>query len=179
MSEYKIIPYIEVNGMRTLSDGTVKAIWEQMRQENIVKRMFYDGSVCDEMKFLAWMKSPHKIIHTMWDEGEIAALCLLTGYNGHSAIGHYCIFKKFLREKANEIAKQAIEYWFSWKTKNGEPALHSIVGFTPDNNRLAIKMLPRMGFTIVGTIPDLAWNAYKKKRVGITISYRRRQENGD
>lgn len=168
-SGIKIVPYVELNGRRTLTDEMVAAIWEQMLADGTANVVF-GGSVKDKEQFVTMFKN-HNIFPILIGVGEVpAGVAWLSDVGKNYAHGHFCLFGNSWG-RALPVGKAILDYWFSMH-KDGLPVLDVIIGKVPATNKLAVAFIKKLGFEILGTIPLIGGD------MGLVISYITRQKNG-
>lgn len=164
-----IIPYVEIDGTRTLSDEILKNIWGLMVVQNLYKKVFYDGGVTDAASFIKWLKRPTNFVVTQWDGDNPVSVCWLNDTDKNSGKGHFCFFKDYWGQSA-EYGKEVLRYWFGFE-QDGNPILDVVIGFTPENNRLALRLVNNLGGVSIGTIPYILYDIYHNKKIGAVVSY--------
>lgn len=136
--------------------------------------VFYDGQVVNPEGFMAVMKKPANVPVFFFRDTEPLGVAWLNGLSGGIAFAHFCGLKAALGS-TQKIGRLALNYWMSFARTDGGPLLSVILGITPDNNRLAVSFIRRIGFHPLGVIPGILWDAYAAERVGALVSYYARQ----
>ncbi|NIW43344.1 MAG: hypothetical protein GWN14_00665 [candidate division Zixibacteria bacterium] len=72
-----------------------------------------------------------------------------------------------------ELGIETLRYWFGFKNDSQEYILDVILGFTPSNNRLAVRYIQKVGMHIVGEIPGIKFGVDSE---GAVLSYIKRSE---
>lgn len=168
-------PYVEINGFRTFSDDYIMALYDQMEKEGTAKRVFYIGSVTNRIDFLKWMKSPNIsvliIVEDMIDKVPLALSWITEAKDGRGWF-NFNIFKKAWGPQSLEVMALTKKTWFSFMRPDGkEPIFRVLMGITPANNKLAIRLMQKMGVTFLGLIPDFVTNHWTGTRCGAYLSY--------
>ena len=158
-----LVPYVEINGQRTISDAAVRALWEQMVYEGTAHIVFNE-TVKTSDDFLRLFKSPNVFPVLAGINGIAMGAAWLTDVGPNSAVGHFCMFKSSWGFYSYDVGEEILKYWFSLK-KDNKPMLDVIIGRTPADNRKALKYIERLGFQLLGTIPYLSGGK------GLVISY--------
>lgn len=173
---FKIIPFVKSADGWNLSDIQLLGIYFKMLKHRLVNRVFIQGEADTPEKFIEVMKNSRNAVNIVVnDDGECLVLSWLNKWGFNNAFVHHCFFPEVWGEKSVEIGKMVLKYWFDMKKENGEPILDVIMGKTPENNRLAVKFIQRMGFTIVGTVPKICYDVKSKKKIGAIFSYIQRE----
>ena len=161
-----LVPYVEINGQRTLSDEAIRALWEQMIYEGTAHVVFNE-TVKSSDDFLRLFKSPN-VFPVVAGHGALAmGMAWLTDVGQNYASGHFCMFNASWGALSYEVGNEIIKYWFSLQ-KEGKPMLDVVIGKVPETNRKALKYIERLGFNIIGTIPFISSGK------GLVISYKTR-----
>jgi hypothetical protein len=152
----QIIPYTEIDGIRTLKDSQVRAIFERMDPA----AMFPQGSVrCADDLLMFWKN--YAIAHVIEHEGEIIWAAWLTGLQPTHAYGHFC--KLGGKVPGRVLVKQSLDYWWSVLP------LSVIIGLIPEDNRPAINLMRRAGFTVRKPIKNMLYNVHTGRKTGAVI----------
>lgn len=174
----ELIPYVEINGNRSLSDDNVKQIFHRMKSEGTLHVVFYDGSIKTEDDFVAYLKSPNNLPVFILSDGELSGLAWLNRVEGNHATAHFCLLKNVWGEKSYDVGKKVLSYWFSFPGSDGEPLFDLLLGVIPSFNQKAIKYIEKLGFRVIGEIPKLYKNVYSGKFETTSISYVLRESYG-
>ena len=137
-----------------------------MLEEQTFSRVFYDGSVRTSHGFLEAMQKPRNLPVFYFEGTSPMGFAWLNGINGGIAFAHFCGLRG---ARAVELGRMTLDYWFS-----AFRFLHVVMGTMPASNKLALRFVKRLGFTIVGEVPGMLFDAYEGKRVPGVISYRGR-----
>lgn len=135
-----------------------------MVEEGAYQRVFYDGTIAPE-KFVETMQKPSNVVVFFFDHFEPLGLAWLNGLNGSTAFAHFCGLKS-ARGRSVEIGRAALGYWMQ-----NFKFLRVILGLTPSNNRLAVRFIERIGFSVMGEIPGVLFDAYQGRDVSAVLSY--------
>lgn len=178
----RILYYGQHDGAWSVPDHLMRAVFDLMAEEDLVRRVFYDGKVIDSAQFVETMKCKSNTVVLALDDHAIGkeillAIAWLNGHGPNHAFAHFCVFRA-ARKITKDVAGTVMGFWWSLKRPSGGPLLRVIMGKTPENNRAATIFLRRIGMKILGTVPAICWDAYERKSVGGVISYKERT-NGD
>jgi len=155
----RILPYIEVNGARTISDEDLKDIYNRMTHEGTLTTVFYGDRVNSELEFISFFKNPNNFIAVAFLDKEMCGFTWINSLNETYAFMHFCFFKEFWGEKMQGIGKTSFDYFKSWGR------FKVFIGMIPDFNKRAIQFAKKMGYVELGTIPEMV------KENGMTILY--------
>ena len=173
----QILPYVQVDGQWSVSDTYLKSLWQKMEEQNLVQKVFYAGEIKDEQGWINLCKNPRNILHLVLDEeNEAVSVIWLNGLQMSFAFAHFVCFKKIWGKRTKEVADESFKHWFSFKKKDDTPLFDVIIGKTPDANISAINFIKRIGMNVIGTIPNIAYDIYLGKKMGLVISYIERKE---
>jgi RimJ/RimL family protein N-acetyltransferase len=154
-----IIPYVEVNGMRTIPDERLKDIYNRMANEGTLSTVFYGSQINSEADFINFFKNGSNFICVAFLDKEMCGFTWINSLNETYAFMHFCFFKEFWGKRMEGIGKACFDYYKSWNR------FKVFIGMIPDFNKRAIKFAKRMGYVELGTIPEMV------KESGMTILY--------
>ena len=163
----ELLPYIEFNGTRTLSDDVLKEVFATIKREGTLATVFCDGKVSSPEDFIFTMKNPNNIVAFILLDGQIKGFAWLNGCSDNYAFAHFCFFKE-VWGKAEAMGKAVLDYWFKFPGVEG-PLFDLILGLMPKFNQRAQKFVERLGFVRVGEIPKMAVRG--TDRVPSVVSY--------
>lgn len=164
-NEIQLVPYVELESGWTLPDEFLYSLAGQMVREGTFHRVFYDGHITTPEQFLATMQKPANVPVFFFDGTEPLGFAWLNGLNGGLAFAHFGGLKS-ARGRSVRVGQLALAYWMKNFT-----FLRLILGITPQPNRLAVRFIERIGFRVLGEIPNVLWDAYQAERVPAVISY--------
>lgn len=171
LSRAGVLPYIEINGVRTVPDDVILHIFQKLQSDKTLSIVFYDGSVRTEDQFLNFIKSPMNCVCFGIMDGSISGLAWLNDINDGRGTAHFCVFKESWGKNAKLMAKEVMDYWFALTTSTGKPLFHLILGVTPSNYKPALRFVSQIGFTLIGEVPKVLFNAYSNSRINAILSY--------
>lgn len=177
MSDFVLIPYIQIDGSWTIPDELMKGLYRLMVQEGTAEKVFYSGSVLNEDHFLSACKSPgqHTLV-ILQQDGSPGGIVWLNGFMGASAQIHFCMFKAIWGTRTVEAGKKAVNYFFGLTKPDGEPLFKVLLGLTPAEYRVAIRFIKEVGVTVLGTIPHFLYHYFEKRTMGAVVSYLERRD---
>lgn len=155
----EILPYTEINGVKTVSDDELKTIFHRIESEGTLKIVFYNNTVKDEVEFIKFFKSTQNFIALAYLDKKPCGFTWINSLNETYAFMHFCFFKEFWGERMEGIGETSFDYFKSWGS------FQVFIGMIPGFNKKAIKFAKRMGYVELGTIPDMV------KDHGMTILY--------
>lgn len=160
----KLWPMVEYEGKYSVPDEILAAIWHQMEKEGKTKKNFFDGSINSLLSWLEFIKNRQvfPVLIVDLDKKEIKGVAWLNTV-GHDGVAeaHYFALGRYVRGGAELV----LGYWKTF------PGLRLIVGYTPESYKTPIKLLKKLGFKVIGTIPDYFHKLYENKREGAIVSY--------
>lgn len=141
------MPYAHYDGIPTLRDSDIVALWERMREDGTTDIVFYDGIIDDQYKFLAYMKSSRVQLFIGKIEGKTMGFGWLSHIEAKMARIHFCVFKRFwgagVHSIVNRFASDILR----------QTGLDIIMGIIPSWNVKATKYVEKCGYTILGEMP--------------------------
>ena len=169
-----IVPYVITDGVPSIKDSVLKTIYLDMVRKHLIEKVFRGGKIKNEHDFLFFVKSPANVFHTVWsDEGNILMIAWLNNFGANFAFAHFCCWPETWGKTSIELGKQTLNYWFDFMVDEKTPVLDVILGMTPNDNRLALRYIKRLGLTALGVLPKLKMG---DSRSGAVISYIERDE---
>jgi hypothetical protein len=165
MKEYTLLSYAAVDGIPTFKDSLIRGLFERMRGEDLVERVFYDGSVTTSEDFLQMMKQGMNRLFVIVIEGQAAGLCWLNNFGARRAEFHFCFFNNLRGIDAVEIGKAVVTELLYMEDGAGNPIFDVLFGMTEVENKPARAWCENMGFEYMGVIPSILYNAGQKKSV--------------
>jgi hypothetical protein len=169
----RVIPYIEINGARTFSDGYIANLFRLMEKEGTAKKVFHAGSVKAPEHFIKWMKNDKiNAVVVIEDDSNIPlAVAWITGMEDRRAWFNFNIFKAAWGKRSKEVATAARDHWLYMQDSRGEYLFNLLLGLTPENNRLALRMAKMCGAKPLPVIPNFETNFWTGERHGAVFSY--------
>lgn len=174
MSDIYLIPYIKIDGAWTIEDRIIQEMWNQMVVDNTWQTVFYDGNVSDAPSFMRFMQDKKNAIVTAWTDRPVG-IAWLNGFGVGAAYGHFCMFSEsWGNGLAFKVGDKIVDYWFDFQS-DGVSFLNVIIGIVPETNSMALRYVRKLGFQLVGTVPQSLFNHYENKNIGGVICYRERE----
>jgi len=176
--KFVIIPYVEVNGSYSLTDGVLREIWQKIVEQGLMQVVFYRGQITSEDDFIKLAKASHNVIHFIFtkDEGQIALVAWLNDIHETFATAHFLIFQEMWGKQSRNLGKLSLQYWFDFKKNDGSPLLDVIIGKTPHTYEIVINYLKKLGMTVLGVVPYVDYDIYKDEKIGHAISFITRED---
>ena len=173
---FTILPYVHVDNVWSLPDAWVYDIFTAMLKNNLVKRVFVDGSVKTHADFMAKCRSKGVLFFVAVNQNdELCAVAWLNSWGYQHCFAHLCMFPVVWGKHSIKLAQKIIRYWFTFKKADGSVMLKTIMGNTPESNRLAVRFNEKIGFKTVGLIPNIVYNAWTGETEGAVLTYIERQ----
>lgn len=152
------------------SEGRLIEIWLTMENEGLVDAVFYDG-IIDSLKKFRDFSGKH--LYSFYYDARLVGFSWLShfdpapkGSEKHGACRlHYCTFKAGRR-----ILRPATEHWIDFLLNYYD----FLLGHTPDCNKAGINFLKRVGFTVIGKIPEFAFIAKEGRKCDLIISFKKK-----
>jgi hypothetical protein len=169
MTNFEIIPYTEINGIRTFTDTDILDIYDRIIDKGN-GYIFNDGTIANRNKFLEVMKS-NGFLYIVYYKTNIVLIVWINRFEGKIARIHWCSFNGISCRKKIDAGKYVCEKLLTMKNDNGEYVLDLLIGYMPISNIVAIKFSKACGCIIGEKIPNLIWNAKTKKSESGIIGY--------
>ena len=173
--KYKILPYVQYDGAWSIPDSFIKECWDKLVENGLHEALFYSGVVIDREGFVQYLKLPMNKVFFIFIKKEIAAITWLNGVKQNYALVHGTGFPVAWGKHTKPMMKEMLKAWFGIKKEDGEFLFDLLVGETPVNNPFALKFIETIGMKRVGVVPLIAHDVYKKEKIGMAISYIKRE----
>jgi hypothetical protein len=170
-----IVPYVEMDGIRTFTDTEIMGFWDQMVADGTAVTTFLDGSVTNRREFLAFMKNSLTILYIVARDGEPGALVWFNSLEARVARIHFCVFQSAWGT-AVDPGRWVLDQLITMKGSNGDYLFDTFIGYTAAANRLAVRYSRKLGMKTVGVIPNLVWNQAAGKSEDGVVTYFTRGE---
>lgn len=150
----------------------LKAYWARLTEDKLVHRAYPAGDVASEIQFLESVFDPSNAFFLILDtqpvhpvEGytfQMVGHIMLTGFQGLAAQVHFSAVRD-LHGMTIPCGKEMMRQLFSLTRTNRVPYVKTLVGLTPQSNKLALKLIKSMGFRFQTVLPDSYWNDRAKR----------------
>ena len=160
MNDFRVIPYLPLDGILPLRDSHVLAFWAAMVRDGTVRRVFFDGSVTTAGQFLEKAKRADNLFFFCFDGDRPAAVCWLDSMSGTRAHIHFCVFKETWGQAAKALGKMVLKTIGGMRTSTGAPLLGMVLGVTEASNALAVRFAKSIGLSKCGYVPGYLFDAW-------------------
>ena len=162
-------PYLKNEGLWSIPDPVMIGVRDKMCELDRVKPTWYDGSIVSQEDFISFVQDPYIFPSLVVDRDEVQfkLLAWLSEFNNGVARGHFCYLGKY----DFDAGKMVLNFWKKLGT------LKVIVGTTPESYKIVLKIIERLGFHAIGSIPDCCNMIYLNRREAGVISYYLMGEN--
>lgn len=166
----RLIPLICKDGLWSISQEELLFLHSQLMYY-YGKRSFIDDTVATPEAWLAGVTSPNTTFFLLYHGSDPVMVLYFTGHAQTHVWGHFF----WLRSKIS--SKDKVEV-FRWSLSKAFQVLDCavIVGKTPADNKRTIKYLCKVGFTLVGNIPNMLHSSVKNKPVDASLLYIKRED---
>ncbi len=161
--DLKLWPLVHIEGKCTVHDDVLAGLWAEMQMNGKIEATFWDGSIKTVQEFVAYMKSNLNFVTLVvdLDKQKIVALFWLNNFQHGTAHAHFCFTDHYVPGAAEMVTT----YWKSFKIDR------VFIGITPESYTPVVKLMGKLGFQMVGTIPDYCDMVYRERREGAVIAY--------
>ncbi len=173
----RLFRYATIDGVRTLRDLQIAAIFEIARKEKILPTVMYsdDFEHWSPEKFLLFMKNEARVCWLIFQDEKLAGWVWLDDFGHRTARVHFCLFGWISKARLTvPIGKEVLRRLFDMEFRNGVK-LEVIRGETPAFNKLAVRFLKRVGMQIIGEIPSAAYRHQDDTSYAMVYSYINRE----
>jgi len=175
-ADIKIIPYVEVNGMRTLTDDDIMDLYDRVVSENLYPIVFYEGTVASKESFLKIMKGNANNLYVLKLGNETTGFVWLNRFEGRTAHFHFCTFKNtWGTGKNTDIAKQTLSTLINMQGTYGY-CFDLFIGWLPVWNHHAIDFVKNCGAKSAGIIPNAIYNMESAESESAEFIYLTRED---
>jgi len=174
--EFVIVPYVKVGDEWSLNMAVVAHIFRKMDDARLTGKVFYDELLKNDTQFLYMIQRSDHVVNMVFEGEACVAVTWLNRFGPNYAYANFVMFPEVWGPSTKEIGKKVMDYWFGLQNDNGQPIFDVLIGETPAVNRLAVRYIKQMGWTILGTIPKMGHGNNPDKRCGNVISYIEREE---
>jgi len=171
MNNVKIVPYVEVDGIRTFQDSTIIGLFERVVSDGIFDTIFYEGTVDSKEAFLTMMKGNGAILYLLLIEKEIIGFVWLNRFEGKTAHLHFCTFKNTWGTGKNVGIGR-----FTLRQLINMGCFDLFVGWLPVWNTHAINFVKACGAKTAGIIPNAVFNSKSGKSEPAEFIYLTRED---
>jgi len=145
-----ILPYCKIDGVPTLKDSDLAALFLQMQADDTVDQVFYEGDIRTPEDFVRMVHTPDTkfFVLTNPDTATTIGFCWLNQLERVTCQGHWVIFKSALSATSLDLLADAVQELLQKL---------SFIGFTgiiPTTNVGGNKVMKHTGMTLLGTIPN-------------------------
>jgi len=170
-SDIKIMPYCEIDGIRTFRDSEILEFYDRMVKARLAETVFSDGQIDNREDWLRAMKNPENFLYAVYVGKDVVFLVWLNRVEIRKAQFHYCGFFKGWRIGSVKIGKQFLNILMNKRDSSGNYLFDVLTGLTPSSNKPAIEYMQECGWKIIGELPLGAWNNKKQKSESAVMSY--------
>lgn len=164
--EIIIMPYIELDGIRTYSDTQVKALYQKVWDEGLGEDLFHDGSIKDADHFVQLMKSPWNFLHVIYVGEKVVAVSWVNRVEETHCWCHFVFFKEFHGDSIiYAVGNKYLNYLLDTY------GFEVIMGLIPATNEHALMYVRGLGWKIMGSVPGMLWSRAEEKPVDGVIVY--------
>ncbi|RLB94836.1 MAG: hypothetical protein DRH26_00105 [Deltaproteobacteria bacterium] len=165
-----LLPYTEVDGIRTAADSDIKRLFARTVEDGSDKIVFYEGTIKTVCDFLAMAKSGNVLFYIVLIGVDTVGYVWVNRLENKTAHFHFCSFKEYWG-KNEEMGRHILTTILGWKNKEGRYMLDLLIGYIPAWNKRAIAFSLKCGGKSAGTIPNAIWNGETQKSEDAVFIY--------
>ena len=166
-------PYVLYEGKWTLPDHFLHWIFDQMQEDGTFENVFYDGTVKTANEFVQTMQSPDNFPVFVFSGANCVGFAWLSGGFGNLVFANFCFIKDAWEKCARETKGKLMDYWFAFPGEDG-PLYEFIFALVPSFNKAAASYIFRLGWTYLGTVPQMVKSEYEPDRADLSLYYKER-----
>ncbi len=165
-----IVPYCEIDGVRTFADSEIKDIYGRMEMNGTVDKVFVDEQITSAEEFLQAMKYGENQLYVLLDENNIIAIAWINRFEGKTARLHFCFIDLEYKGKV-AVGKQLVQEILNAKNDKNEYVFDMLTGVVPEENKTACEYVQAVGLVKVGILPLGSYNRFKRESEPAMIGY--------
>ena len=170
MPETVIMPYCEVDGIRTFKDSEVMEMYSKIERDGLKDIVFSSGDINSPEEFLKEMNRPGAALLYVVYHGDLQiGIIWLTHFEGRSCRVHFTTFSEAWKMDVAAMGRSSSQQIINMRSSSGEYVFDVLLGLVPSFNVRAIRALEKAGLQHVGEIPHGMWNAKERKTVPATL----------
>jgi len=136
------------------NDMFLASLYQRTEDQSLVKIVYWEGSVRSHQDFIEMAKRRSTVMVFPFEGDRCVGYAWLAPITGNYALPHFCFFKEVWGDRSREIAREIIDYWFSFPGEGGR-LLDVLIGVIPDLNVHARKFVEKVGGTYIGIVPNM------------------------
>lgn len=157
MNKYKLLPYIEIDGIRTFRDSEIMNLFSKTEKDGLIPVVFYEGTVQTPLDFLRMAKAQGTLFYVLTiGECHVGYVWLNRPENRTIRL-HFCVLREFWCESVS-LGKYVLDKLSNMKTKTGEYIFDLFVGWIPEWNTRASRFANACGWKSFGPVPNAIFN---------------------
>jgi hypothetical protein len=169
--DVSIMPYCEVDGIRTFTDTEILRFYDRMSQMGFIRTIFSDGQINNRNEWLEAMKGSNNHLFVAYKGSEEAGLIWLNRIEKKKAQAHYCLFYHGPTKEKIRLCRAVLSILINQKNSRGHYLFDVLIGVTPSFNRAAIRFMQQCGWKVIGEIPNGTWSVIEQRSKPAVISY--------
>lgn len=170
--KYAVIPVMQTEDGYTISDRTLKLIWETIVDEGKMETVFYNGAVKNAGDFVHYLRREdvYPVVVYDVDKEKFTGLAWVNNLNEGTAQCHFCTFNVGQQSPGEPVlmGHEVLSFWHKFPTE----VLGVLVGIVPATNEKAVEYAEKLGFTNIGEIPNYCNTVYMESRSPGVVMYK-------
>lgn len=175
MTDFKIIPYMAIDGIPTFTNSEIMGIYDQMVSEGTEKKVFLDGLVTSRETFLNEIQSQDTLNFIVTNDGVRCALARITHFRQYTAHCHVLKLGDFKGQDVVASAKFTMKKLMHLKIGN-RYMVDVLYGLVPITNIPMLSLAKAMGMISIGIIPMAVYDYWESKSLDGVFMYCTRSE---
>jgi hypothetical protein len=156
--------YNRYDGIPTMRDSDITALYQKTEDEGLSGIVFDDGSIRNASEFVDYVTTPAVIFFSIALRGKPFGYFWLNRIESTHAYCHFMCFPEFWGDgRTVTVGQEAMKICLK--------EFDMIMGMLPSTNHFAINYLLKVGLHKIGTIPNLIWSESEQKPVEGTMLY--------
>lgn len=158
--------YGEIDGVRNFTDSFIMSIWDRIETEKKAEYVNRTSENWGREDFLRSVKSDKLHLWIIFYDKKLFAIVWVQNIKGKRAEMHFCTFNGFPRNIV-EYGREVQDFLMNFYE------FEVVYGFTPADNKLALKYLDKLGWVRLGVLPRGSYSC-KAGNMDSILMYRSR-----
>lgn len=154
MNDVQLVPFVQVEGDWILSDWFLTNVYHQVRDQKLIKTVFWEGNIETLDEFISFTKKPTNIISFVFYDRICIGMTWLSPVSGNHGFGHFCFLKQAWGKHTIRAGRMTMDYWMNFPGVGG-PLLDVVIGVMPMFNTRAHAYIEKIGGVRLGVIPSM------------------------
>jgi hypothetical protein len=163
-NKMNIIPYMEIDGCRTISDKKMISLWEQMEKEGNREKIFFNNCFPQNGdQFLKFVKNEMNKVFMAYEDESPILITWVSEIIGKRGTISFCSFDGHFARKKLKAGREILLSLFQF--------FEVLVALIPESFNGSRHFTELLGFKELGVIPYFSWFSGEDKQIGTFVKY--------